>query len=34
MTEVEEFGNDGSAFEPLIRNEYAVPQTCKLPLAV
>jgi hypothetical protein len=31
MIETEEF-NDGSAFEPLIRDDYATPQSCKLPL--
>jgi hypothetical protein len=31
MIEAEEF-NDGSAFEPLIRDDYATPQSCKLPL--
>jgi hypothetical protein len=32
MAQVEEFSDDVLAFEPLIKDEYATPQTCKIPL--
>lgn len=32
MVENEESPNDSSAFEPLVRDDYATPQSCKLPL--
>lgn len=31
MSDLPEFSNDELAFEPLIRDEYSTPQTCRMP---